>query len=286
MELWLQMGSVEVPDLVPVALAAEAAGIAGLSMSDHLVHPGLLESSYPYTDDGSIVWGAQAPWPDSWVAIGAMGAATHRIQLSTGVFVGPLREPIALAKAISTAAILSGDRVICGLGVGWMREEFDAIGEEFSNRGQRLDELTTILRALWTGAMVEHHGPHYAFEAVQMLPAPAAPIPIWIGGNTPVAMRRAARQDGWICSYHDVDQSVDGLRQVQALSRELGDRQAPLRTAVVGRIRNPTVLNSLATAGFDAVIVPLAALTRGRDLDSWLQAIEAAARLRDQVGAA
>src|SRR5436190_13323799 len=142
MELWLGLGFVEAHDLVEVAAACEQEGVAGVSMSDHLVRPGRVESAYPYSDDGSMAWEPSTPWPDCWVAIGAMAAATRGLRFGTGVFIGPLRQPIVLAKAISTAASISGDRVVCGLGAGWMKEEFDAVGEEFASRGRRLDELT------------------------------------------------------------------------------------------------------------------------------------------------
>jgi probable F420-dependent oxidoreductase len=237
MELWLGLASVGAADLVAVAAACERAGITGVSMSDHLVLPKHVESPYPYSDDGSMVWEPKAPWPDSWVAIGAMAAATSTLRFGTGVFVGPLREPINLAKAASTAAVISGDRVICGLGAGWMREEFDAVGLDFATRGARLDELTTILRRLWTGELVEHSGKHYQFGPVQMIPAPSAPIPIWIGGNTPAAMRRAVAQDGWICAYRNVDQAAVDLGKIRALEETLTSGSRALSTAIVGLIR-------------------------------------------------
>ena len=279
MELWLGLSFVDAPDLVPVAQACEAAGIAGVSMPDHLVLPGHVDSAYPYSDDGTVVWEPSTPWPDSWVAIGAMAGATSRIRLGTGVFVGTLRHPIALAKSVSTAASLSHGRVVCGLGAGWMREEFEAVGEDFASRGPRLDELTVVLRKLWTGRMVEHSGAHYRFGPVQMVPAPAAPIPIWIGGNSPAAMRRAAAQDGWICAYHDPDQAVGALDAVLGLREDAGNPGAPFSTAVVGPIRKPAVLRRLADAGYDAVVVPIAMLTRGRGLPDWLDAVGAASRL-------
>ncbi|HUZ10260.1 MAG TPA: TIGR03619 family F420-dependent LLM class oxidoreductase [Acidimicrobiales bacterium] len=284
MELWLGLSFVDAPDLVDVAQACEAAGIAGVSMPDHLVLPARVDSSYPYSDDGTVVWEPSTPWPDSWVAIGAMAGATTRLRLGTGVFVGPLRQPIVLAKAVSTAAALSHDRVVCGLGAGWMREEFEAVGEDFASRGRRLDELTVVLRRLWTGGMVEHSGPYYRFGPVQMVPAPAVPIPIWIGGNSPAAMRRAVSQDGWICAYHDVDQAIADLHTVLDLRRTTPAPGTAFATAVVGPVRQPAVLHRLADAGYDAVIVPIAMLTKGRRRADWLEATASAARLVVDAG--
>ena len=279
MELWLGLSMVDATDLVAVALAAEEAGIGGVAMSDHLVFPGDLASAYPYSDDGTVVWEATTPWPDSWVAIGAMAAATTRLRLATGVFVAPLRHPVLLAKAVSTAAAIAGDRVVCGLGAGWMREEFEIVGETFADRCGRLDELIEVMRLLWSGEMVSHDGPHYRFGPVQMRPAPRAPVPIWTGGNTRPAKRRAAHQDGWICSFHDVDQAAADLSEVRRLRREaLGDGE-PFGAAVVGRIRDPDALGRLRDEGYDVVIVPLAALTRGRTASDWQRAVDAAASL-------
>jgi alkanesulfonate monooxygenase SsuD/methylene tetrahydromethanopterin reductase-like flavin-dependent oxidoreductase (luciferase family) len=213
-----------------------------------------------------------------------MAAATSRLRLGTGVFVGPLRQPIALAKAVSTAAVLSHDRVVCGLGAGWMREEFDAAGEDFHTRGQRLDEITSILRQLWTGDMVEHTGPYYTFGPVQMLPAPVSPIPIWIGGNAPAAKGRAVGHDGWIGAFHDVDQAVADLDDVTSRLRSVERDGVPFGTATVGPIRRPPVLRRLAEAGYGAVIVPLAVLTRARDLAGWRAAIRTAVQLADEAG--
>jgi probable F420-dependent oxidoreductase len=283
MELWLGLSSVGAEDLVAVAVACEQAGISGVSMSDHLVLPGHVASAYPYSDDGSMIWEPGAPWPDSWVGIGAMAAATDTLRLGTGVFVGPLREPIGLAKAVSTAAVVSSNRVICGLGAGWMKEEFDAVGVEFATRGARLDELTSILRRLWTGDMVEHSGRHYAFGPVQMIPAPSLPIPIWIGGNTPAAMRRAVAQDGWICAYRNVEQATAALGELRALEIASARPQA-LSTAVVGPMRRAETLRRLAESGFDSAVIPLAMLTPGRARADWIEAVEAAARLANDAG--
>jgi probable F420-dependent oxidoreductase len=284
MELWLGLASVGTEHLIDVAIASDQAGITGVSMGDHLVLPGRVNSAYPYSDDGSMVWDPLADWPDSWVAIGAMAAATSNLRFSTGVFVGALREPIALAKAVSTAAVLSHNRVTCGLGAGWMREEFDAVGLDFTARGPRLDEVTTILRRLWTGEMVEYSGRHFAFGPVQMIPAPTGAIPIWIGGNTRAAMRRAVAQDGWICAYRNVEQAEADLRQFRTLERAQAPDAEPLPTAVVGPMRRPETLRRLAEMGYHAAIIPIAMLARGRNQADWVAAVHVATELGLEAG--
>jgi alkanesulfonate monooxygenase SsuD/methylene tetrahydromethanopterin reductase-like flavin-dependent oxidoreductase (luciferase family) len=130
-----------------------------------------------------------------------MAAVTSTQLFTTGVYVAPARDLITVAKLVSTAAVLSGGRVRLGVGAGWCKEEFDATGQDFANRGKRLDDMIPALRALWQPGWVEYHGTHYDVPTLQMNPVPAEPIPIFGGGSSPPAVRRAATLcDGWLCS--------------------------------------------------------------------------------------
>jgi probable F420-dependent oxidoreductase len=213
--------------LCELAVLAEQNGIDAVAISDHVVHPEKIASRYPYTKDGGIRWTEDTAWPDPWVAIGAMAAVTTRIRFVTNVYVLALRNPFLAAKAIATAAALSQDRVALGVGVGWCAEEFELAGQAFGTRGRRTDEMIEILRALWSGAYVEHHGRHYDFGRVRMLPQPTAPVPIYGGGLSEPALRRAARLDGWISDLH----STAELKEIAATLRryrvELGRADAP-----------------------------------------------------------
>src|SRR6185503_4496640 len=111
-------------------------------------------------------------------------AVTTRLQFVTGVYILPLRHPLEVAKSVASIALLSGNRVGLGVGAGWMREEFDVLGREFKGRGKRLDEQIEVIRKVWRGGMVEHHGTHYDFPPLQMSPAPTALPPILIGGQS------------------------------------------------------------------------------------------------------
>lgn len=184
--------------LPALARAAEEAGFGGVVVSDHVIYPGKLETRYPYTESGMPRWQADTPWPDPLVAVGAMAAVTERLRFLVSIYVLGLRHPVLAAKAITTAAVMSGNRLTLGIGAGWMREEFDLIGVPFEGRGRRLVEQVEILRTLCRGGMVEHHGEHYDFGPVQMSPVPSAPIPLYGGGLSDVALRRAATIfDGW-----------------------------------------------------------------------------------------
>jgi probable F420-dependent oxidoreductase len=284
MKLWLNLASVHTAELVEAGLVAEECGIEGVALADHLVHPATIGSVYPYSEDGQVGWKATTDWPDAWVAIAAMAAVTSRLRFTTAVYVAPLRDPVALAKSVSTAAVISDGRVSCGFGTGWMREEFDIVGQEFAGRGRRMDEMIEVLRALWTGTMVEHRGEHYAFDPVQMSPAPPARIPVWIGGNTGPAMRRAVRNDGWIGAYTVLDKALADVRTVLGL-RDAADRaREPFHVALTGPRLDANTCSRLAAAGVESVIVPLRALARGNTVEERKAGILAFAEELDATG--
>jgi probable F420-dependent oxidoreductase len=172
--------------------------------------PAVIESRYLYAADGKPPFDRNTPWPDPWAAISAMAAVTQRLRFGTSIYLAGLRHPLLVAKSVATASILSGGRVMLGVGAGWLAEEFEILGEDFGTRGARLDEMLDVCRALWTGASVEHRGRFYDFPAVSQAPAPPERIPIYVGGASRAALRRAARHDGWLGTGNDPSE-VDGL---------------------------------------------------------------------------
>ncbi len=219
--------------LLDIARTADACGWEAVALSDHVCFPQRLASPYPYSDDGKPYWASSTPWPDPWVAIGAMAAVTSRLRFLTNVFVLPSRHPLLVAKAVGTAAVLSNNRVILGVGVGWMREEFDLLGQDFSTRGGRTNEAIEVLRALWRGGMVEYHGKFYDFAKLEMSPAPSQPVPIYVGGESAPALRRAARYaDGWISVLHSLEEIKGLARQLAASRGEFGRSQVPFDVCV------------------------------------------------------
>jgi probable F420-dependent oxidoreductase len=228
------------PHFCAMARAAEEHGWDAVAISDHVAHPERIESPYPYTRDGAIRWNEDTAWPDPWVSIGAMAAVTTRLRFVTNVYVLALRNPFLAAKAVATAAALSGDRVALGLGVGWCREEFVLAGQEFGNRGRRTDEMIEVLRKLWSGDYVEHEGRFYRFDRVRALPAPAAPVPIYGGGLSEPALRRAARLDGWVSDIHTTAE----LREIAATLRRF--------RAEAGLAERPFAIIAACADAFDA----------------------------------
>ncbi len=193
----------ETDQLLALCRACDEMGFAGMYVSDHLFFPRELKSRYTYSphEDGSPIWGPEADWPDTWCLVSAMAAVTTNLHFTSGVYIAPARDLFTVAKLVGTAACISDNRVHLGVGVGWCKEEFDATGQEFHNRGRRLDDMIPALRALWKGGWVEYHGSHYDFGSLQMNPSPTAPVPIYGGGHSEPALRRAARHcDGWLAA--------------------------------------------------------------------------------------
>lgn len=279
MKYWLNGGFLQTEQLVPVALAAERLGFEGLALPDHLFFPERLQSAYPYSTDGEVTWPVDAPWPDCWVAVGAMAAATERLRFTTGVYIAPLRDVFSLAKHVGTAAGFGPGRVSCGFGAGWMREEFDIVGRDFATRGPRLDEMVQVLRLLWSGEKAEFHGDHIDFDPVRMRPA-VGHVPILIGGNTAPALRRAARNDGWIGTYTDLDDVTRMLATLTA-ERQRRDRAdvafETLFAATPGVARDADVLDE---RGADGLIVPVVALGASWSTDDVIAGMERFAERR------
>ncbi len=234
MKFWQSVAFSDPDDLLEVARISEEVGFHGVFLSEHVFFPEHLESKYPYQPDGKPLFSAETPWLDPWVQIGAMAAVTKTLRFVTGVYILPLRHPLEVAKAVASAALLSHDRVGLGVGAGWMREEFDVLGREFKARGKRLDEQIEVIRKVWAGGMVEHHGTHYDFPRLQMSPAPRTPPPILIGGQSDAAFRRAARLgDGWVGSGHMPDQVAGVMERLNGLRREAGRDRVPFDAILV-----------------------------------------------------
>jgi probable F420-dependent oxidoreductase len=218
----------KVAHLTALAPVADDSGWEAMSFSDHVVHPQEISTPYPYTKDGSRRWEAFTDWPDPWVTIGALAALTKRLRFTNNVFVLPMRNPYLVAKAISTAAVISNNRITPALGVGWSSDEFELMGQDFKTRGKRADEMIEIMKLLWSGEWVEYQGEHYQFPAMEMNPAPSEPIPLWVGGISKPAMRRAARlADGWVSDLQTSEEIIESVAHIHAMRKEYGRDHLP-----------------------------------------------------------
>lgn len=203
---------------------AEAAGFESLWGGEHVILPSTIESRYPYTADGKIPATPDTPIPDPliWLAFAAAAAPTMR--LGTCILIVPQRNPLVLAKELATLDQLSGGRVELGLGVGWLREEFDALGVPWERRGARNDEYVAAMRALWSGPEVEFHGEFVDFPPVTCSPRPVqSSIPILVGGDTDAAIDRAVRlADGYFPGEGDADRLGALIARVREAAERAG----------------------------------------------------------------
>ncbi len=180
--------------LVHLAQTAERVGFESLWTVEHVVVPKGYQSQYPYSRDGRMPGADDAPIPDPLIWLAYAAAVTTKIRLATGIIILPQRHPFYIAKEAATLDVLSRGRLVLGVGIGWLEEEFKAVGVPFETRASRTEETIDAMRALWSKGACEHHGKHYAWPSVESNPKPVqARIPIVIGGHTKSAARRAAR---------------------------------------------------------------------------------------------
>ncbi len=199
---------------IEVAKRAEAVGFESVWGGEHVIIPEKFDSPYPYTEDGKLPTEPDTPIPDPLIWLAYVAAAAPSLKLGTCILILPQRNPVVLAKELATLDVLSGGRVELGIGVGWLKEEFEALGVPWDRRGARNDEYVAAMRALWSQPKAEFHGDFVDFDPVYCSPRPVnANIPILVGGDTPVAIRRAARlADG----YFPGTSSTEGLTKLIA----------------------------------------------------------------------
>lgn len=206
-----------------LARTAEECGYASIALPDSLFYSEHVSAKYPYTKDGSRFWDADTPWVDPFVAAAAMGAVTERIRFYTQVLKLNPRNPVLLARQVGSVAAVTGDRFGLGVGLGWSPEETRWCGGEFDHRGARADEAIEVLKLILGGGMAEYHGKFYEFDKLAMSPAPARPVPFYVGGHTEAALRRAARVgDGWTSAMIKFDELRGVVERLATLRAEYG----------------------------------------------------------------
>ncbi|WCO67338.1 TIGR03619 family F420-dependent LLM class oxidoreductase [Iamia majanohamensis] len=272
-------GTVGPPDDVAALVAhAEAVGFDSVWLTEHVVVPVDHAPRYPYTDDGRLPIGAGADLPDplTWLAFAA--AHTRRLLLGTGCLVLPQRNPVVLAKEAATVDRLSGGRLRLGVGLGWMREEAEAVGSAWEDRADRVEEGIALLRDLWSpGPSALPGGPALS------LPAPSAgTVPIVVCGPSRAAARRAGRVgDGYLCGHRDPEVVADRLAALRAAATDAG-RDPDGIEVTVGATPRLRTLEAMAALGVHRAFVTLPCRGAERDraaLDRLAPLVEAAAAL-------
>src|SRR5688572_10994965 len=204
------------PAAVELAQAAEAAGFDSIWTVEHVVVPHAYQSRYPYSPSGRMGSGLEDfPIPDPLIWLAYIASATRTIKLGTAILILPQRNPVVTAKAVATLDTLAGGRrVLLGIGVGWLAEEFAALGVPFEDRGRRTDEYVAAMRTLWTQERATFKGRFVSFDEVFCRPLPPAPIPIIVGGDTKAAARRAGRLgDGYFPARGAPSELFDEMRR-------------------------------------------------------------------------
>jgi len=232
------------------AKTAERLGFSTFWTGEHVVlFEAYPESKYPYAGD----YGTDVPVPDPTapiidpiIAMTWAAAATTRIEVGSGIVILPQRNPVVLAKEVATLDALSGGRAVLGVGVGWCKEEYDAVGADWPGRGKRTDEHIAALRALWNDTASSFHGETVNFDRAYLFPKPARPggLPILVGGESDVALKRAARLgDGWIAFKIPVGDAAARIARLRALTAEQG--RDPDRLRIVTAIFSHTSLDDM-----------------------------------------
>ncbi len=230
MHFWQCISYAHPAHMTTLARAAEDAGFHGLTLAEHLLHPLQLASQHPYSPPDAPAFETDENWSEVMTSFAAMAAVTERLHFASAVQILPLHNPFYLAKAFATLAHISNNRVALGAGAGWMREEFDIVGQPFARRGRRFDEAIELLRAIWSEDPLHFDGEFYRSPGAVLRPLPTKLVPIYTGGRSEAALRRAARMaDGWLSTGEPLEESLALMAQLQGYRREYDREHLPFR---------------------------------------------------------
>jgi probable F420-dependent oxidoreductase len=255
----------EPQDLMALAVNAERLGFEGVWFGEHYVIPKSYVGHHPSRKDtpadqndarDKTIIGEDVRIYDPWFLLGALAGATKRLKLGTAICIVPMMHPLLLARATTTAHDVSGGRFLLGTGAGWLKEEFDAFGLPFKERGARLDETIEILRKAWAGGYFSYQGKHFAFDELQISPHPVK-VPLVCGGNTGPALRRVAEvADAWINSAMVTLEEAERLRDViEAERRARGTASRDFVYYVRPHTVDPEDVSGYVRAGFENIIL-------------------------------
>ena len=255
MNFGLYLGAVNPSLWVDLARAAEMAGFESVWIPEHLVLPVVMEGS-PLSGHHEPPIPPSTPTFDALGYLSFLAGHTNTLKLGTWVYVLALRHPFVAARAVQTLDVVSGGRLLLGVGAGWLEAEWNAAQVDFRGRGRRLDEALEICRRLWTEERIAHQGEFFSFDAVMFEPKPMQKPhpPVFIGGESPAALRRAAAADGWMGMNHTPDTAAPLIKQLQDL-RTTHSSDHPYEITVGASIESPADIEQFAELGVDRLIV-------------------------------
>lgn len=254
------IGPLTTPEWVkPVAVTAERLGFSSIWAPEHVVLLEQYGSKYPYSA-GEFPMPTDTPFGDPFTTLAYAAAATSKIKLATGICLVPEHNPLVLAKTVATLDRLSGGRFILGVGIGWLAEEFQALGLSFDRRAQRTREYIDVMRKLWREAKSAHKGEFVSFPEVQSYPKPHnnRSVPVWFGGETPPALRRVGEYgDGWIGFNLMPADAATKIRRIEEILKASGRKRSDVYLSVspYGKPITADDLKRYRDAGADEVVL-------------------------------
>ncbi len=270
-----------IDDYLRVAQQAEALGYRSVWLGDHIVIPEQIVAPYPYTKDGSVGFARNSPWPDPFVLLAAIGVTTKTILLGTSVIIVPYRNPLHVAKAVATVDLASHGRYQFGVGIGWLKEEFDALGEQFSERAARTREYLQVMKAMWAGETATFQGKYFSFPTLHTNPIPVQkphPPIIFGGESTPALKRIADLGNGWQPGPIPVDVFRTKRDQLQTLMAERGRKMSELSISMIGGTRDLQQDRGKIAALEELGVSEILLFMMGPTVDDTLKEMEEAAR--------
>ena len=254
-------------------------------MPDSICYPAVSDATYPYTPDGDRGFIEDKAFLEPFSIIPAMGAVTERIRFVVSVLKLTVRHPVLVAKQAASTAVLTNDRLTLGIGTSPWPEDYDVCGVPFERRGKRADESIAVMRGLLTGDWFEHHGEIYDVPRIKQCPAPSTPIPIIVGGHAEPALRRAARNDGWIHGGGDAAELPGLITRVHELRAEEGRSGDPFEVHVISMdAYTADGIRRLEELGVTDVVVGFRwTYERAQDTESLQTKVDALTRYADTV---
>ena len=267
--------------LPPLVAKLETAGFESVWTGEHVIIPEDYASRYPYNNSGKLGIPAETPFADPLITLSFIAAHSTKLRLGTGINILPQSNPMLLAKQVAALDHLSGGRLLLGLGVGWLAEEFKVMGAPFAGRGKRFDDYLVAMKKVWSGKTVEHQSDHLDWRGFKSHPLPAQRPhpPIIIGGHSPAALRRTvAMGDGWFGFTNDAAELADTLGRLRATAETAGRDPDSIEITALWRGFSDGMegLEAYRDLGVTRLLVPLHRLGLG-DLDENL------AQLREDV---
>jgi len=253
---------IEGESIARVARRAEELGYDSLWVSDHIIFPTQLQSAYPYSPDGKLPLDPTNPLLEPFTVLSYAAAVTKTIKLGTSVIIVPYRDPLVTAKIVSSLDVLSGGRFIFGVGVGWLEEEFRALRQNLRDRAAQTREALLVMKACWTQDSPEFHGKFFDFSGIKFAPKPRQKPypPIWFGGNSPSALKRAVEHgDGWHAVWETPEEVSEKARILRDLCTNAGKNFADFPLTINVNNRVPYTIENVKkyeAAGISMMFIP------------------------------